>query len=117
MEASVDFKQFRSNVGVRSVLTAVGMGEELKESESYAELKHRACSLTDDEWKKFVKRVRSYTGYCRSGEGVLLAALLYRLGHDELADKLDRGRTWRRMYCVSGEFRAAVAACIDPEGW
>jgi hypothetical protein len=45
----------------------------------------------------------------------VLTAVLYLLGYGDLADQFDEGRTWRRMHRVSGEHRAAVAACIAQE--
>jgi hypothetical protein len=109
------FSEFKNNIGVTSVLAALGLREKLAAAESYAELKRRANYMNEDEWAHFNKRVERFAGHASSGEAVLLTALLYRLGYDELADNLDRGRTWRNMYSVSGEFRAAVAACVDPE--
>ena len=110
----MDFSDFKSNIAVTRVLVALDFGDELEAARSYNELKWRidAVCREDDGWAEFKRRVDKFAGVCSSGEGVVLAAVLHFLGHDDLADQLDEGRTWRRMYKVSGPHLAAVGACI-----
>ncbi len=109
------FHDFKRNVAVASVLAALGLRDELQDSTSFGDLNFLAQPDTDEDGEQFVRRVRRYAGVCSSGEAVVLAALLYLLGRDDLADEMDEGRTWHRIHRVSGEFRSAVAGCINPE--
>ncbi|MCW2283155.1 hypothetical protein M2323_000925 [Rhodoblastus acidophilus] len=111
----MQFKKFKQNVGVKSVISAIGLGAKLEAATSYGDFRHKSTDFNGGDWEVFVKRIDEYSSYCSSGEGVLLGALLYRLGYSNLADKVDNGLTWRNMSSVSGEFREAVVACIDPD--
>ncbi len=80
-EDKMDFSDFKSNIAVSRLLSALNFDEELEASHSYSDLKRRVQRVfggddDDGAWTDFKRRVDRYAGVWSSGAGGGLAAVL-----------------------------------------
>ena len=112
------FDAFKESDPAQSMFRSLRLEKLLQASETWNELQAQIVAFNSAEGH-FVERVRHRDGVASTGERVLLHAICFATDFAWLADELDTteesGRAWRRMEYSSGEYRAAVAACIARE--
>ncbi len=109
---SLTFADFKAGEPARALFRKLGLEQYLEVATSWRSLRRVIVDFNDLEVGRFVKLARGCDGLASSGERTLLHAILFVADFAWLADELAEGRAWFRMDNVSGEWRAAVAACI-----
>lgn len=111
----MDFRQFKASRPARDMFAKMGLQDHLEAAPSWRGLRAMIVHFNNPDEGNFVKLARRCNGVCSSGERILLHAILYATDFAWLADELTDGRAWRDMDYASGEYRAAVAACVGAE--
>lgn len=113
-----DFQAFKVSRPATEMFRKLGFEEFLETAESWRLLRRLIVDFNDNtERGAWVSAAKRCDGVASSGERVLLHAILHVTDFDWLADELTEGRAWREMNNASGDYRAAVAACIAADIW
>lgn len=109
----MNFVEFKSSEPACAIFLRLGLSEYLDAAPSWRALRSLIVDFNDCDAGHFVARVRRLDGDASSGERVLLHAICSATDFAWLADELGGRKVWQRMDCLSGEWRRAVAACIE----
>lgn len=107
------FDEFKRCQPSKVVFRKLGLSKYLEAAESWSSLRTLIVDFNSCDEGRFVSRVRECDGVASSGERVLLHAICFAVDFAWLADELSAGEAWRHMDRPNGEWRRAVAACIQ----
>ena len=109
---NLTFAAFKAGTPAQAMFRKLGVKDYLQAATSWRTLRELIIAYNDPELGLFVDAARRCDGIASSGERILLHAILYATDFAWLADELAEGKAWRQMDRVSGQWAAAVAACI-----
>lgn len=109
----MDFAAFKSSAPARAMFLKLGLPDYLEQAQSWRMLRALIVDFNGCDAGRFVNRVRRCDGVASSGERVLLHAICFAVDFAWLADELTAGEAWQRMDRAGGDWRRAVAACIE----
>jgi hypothetical protein len=111
----MDFATFKAGQPAKTIFRKLGLTDCLEAATSWRALRAVIVDFNGCNEANFVKLVRQCDTVASSGERTLLHAICYATDFAWLADELSNGMAWQNMNCAAGDWRRAVAACIEAD--